>query len=151
MPTSLTPLEDSPARDVDIDDGPPAPKSKPKKASPNLYSQSGASLMDQGQAGLGAEGGSQPIIAMKALADITNGIKTLSTVLPGIIPVTSDLMGRLQMIVPQALSELGMGPGLVPMNGLPPQQPAPMPPPPMGAGPMGPPPPGGMPPGPPQF
>ncbi len=141
-------------------DGPPPPTKSPRKAAPtSLLESAGKSMM--GQSGLGPEGGSQEMLAMRGLSMVTQGIQILSTQFPGIVPVTSDLLGRLQMIVPTLVNDLqngGMMAGMVPMGGIPPQQPgmgpAPMP---MGAPPgmmgMPPPPmggPGGMvsPPGP---
>lgn len=133
----------SPARS--IDDGPPAPTTSPKPATPkgSLFQQSTTSLGDQNAMGLGADGGTPQVIANQALAQILTGVKTLSTVLPGLVPVLSDLTGRLTMIVPQMMNDLtNGGTGLVPPMGMPTPQPGPM------AGGMGappgmPPPPGG--------
>lgn len=149
-----------PARSVD--DGPPASINRPKPAEPkgSLFQQATSNLMDQNMAGLGPEGGSAQVIANQALGQILTGIKTLSTVLPGVVPVLSDLTGRLTMIVPQMMNDLtNGGMGLVPSMGMPLPQPSPMGPPgmpppmppggggmmppgapPMGGPPMGPPP-----------
>lgn len=142
----------SPARN--IDDGPPASKDKPKPAQPkgSLFQQSSRSVSDQNGMGLGPEGGDPQVIANQALSQVLSGVKILSTVLPGLVPVLSDLTGRLTMLVPQMMNDLtNGGMGLVPSMGMQPPQPgAPpgMPPgggaPPMAPpGPMGP---GGMPP-----
>lgn len=129
----------SPARN--IDDGPPASSDKPKQASPkgSLFQQSSRTVSDQNGAGLGAEGGSPQVIANQALAQILTGVKTLSTVLPGLVPVLADLTGRLTMIVPQMMNDMtNGGMGLVPQMGMPAPQPG------MGGGGMMPPPGGGM-------
>ncbi len=130
---------------IKLDDGPPPPDKKPKKAS--LYSQAGKSLMSQGTQGLGPEGGSPQIMAQKFLQGIVSNTQALSSILPGIIPVTGDLLGRLQTIVPQLLNDINAGGnGFVPAAGMPPQQPnvgaPPIPVPPMGGGPTTPPGPG---------
>lgn len=153
----ITPLKgkddsDKPSKTPDrgIDDGPPASSTKPTKAQPkgSLFQQSTGSLADQNMAGLGPEGGSPQVIANQALAQVLTGVRTLSTVLPGIVPILSDLTGRLQMIVPQMVADLtNGGTGLVPSMGMPLPQPpqpgmgmgGPMAPPPAGGGQMGPP------------
>src|SRR5690242_1238164 len=86
-----------------IDDGPPAPKDKPKAATPkgSLFQQSSSSVANQNSMGLGPEGGDPQVIGNQALAQILSGVKILSTVLPGLVPVLSDLTGRLTMLVPQ--------------------------------------------------
>jgi hypothetical protein len=151
-----------------IDDGPPpsTEKFKAVQATPtkSLFQQSTSDLATKNEAGLGPEGGSPQAIANQALSQVLTGIRTLSVVLPGLVPVLSDLTGRLQMIVPQMMSDLtNGGMGLVPSMGMPLPQPgqAPMggpgmagpgagmmppgmPPPPMPMGPGGPP--QGMPP-----
>lgn len=132
-----------------VDDGPP-PSPTVTKPKGSLFQQSSRGLVDQNSAGLGSEGGSTQILANQALAQILTGIKTLSAVLPGIVPVLSDLTGRLTMIVPQMMNDLtNNGTGLVPSMGMPTPMPQPQQGPPgMGAGQM--PPPGmpqGMPPG----
>lgn len=163
----------APARTID-DGGPPTSSTKPKPATPkgSLFQQSTNNLSDQNMAGLGPEGGSPQVIGNQALAQILTGVRTLSTVLPGIVPILSDLTGRLQMIVPQMMADMtnggmglvpsmgmpqpqpgvgGPGPGMMPPGGGAPGMPPPMPPP-GGMAPMGPPgampgmPPGGMPP-----
>lgn len=111
-----------------IDDGPPPSSTKPKTASPkgSLFQQDSAGLMDQNGAGLGSEGGSQQVLANQALSQILSGVKVLSTVLPGIVPVLSDLTGRLMMMVPQMMNDMtNGGSGLVPSMGMPPPQPPP--------------------------
>jgi len=140
----------SPARS--IDDGPPGSTEKAKPATPkgSLFQQASRNISDENGMGLGADGGAPQVIANQALAQILTGIKTLSTVLPGLVPVLSDLTGRLSMIVPQMMNDLtNGGNGLVPAMGMPLPQPTPQPmgppgmPPGAGAGPMGPAPPGG--------
>lgn len=136
-----------------VDDGPPASSTKAKPATPkgSLFQQSSRGLADQNSLGLGAEGSDPQIIANKALAGILSNVKILSTVLPGIVPVLSDLTGRLLMIVPQMMNDVtNGGTGLVPSMGMPLPQPTPGAPP--AGAPMGAPPPspmggGGMPPG----
>lgn len=121
---------------VNLDSGPPPSTKKPKKSS--LYSSAGAGLMSREQAGLGAEGGDQTTQAMQYMGMVVRGIKGLSTILPGVTPITSDLLGRLQMILPQLLQDLqNGGPGMVNGAGIPPQQPVPGPPAPMGPPGMG--------------
>lgn len=141
--------EDKPSKGParSIDDGPPASTNRPKPSEPkgSLFQQATTSLMDQNMAGLGADGGSSQVIANQALGQILTGVKTLSTVLPGLVPILSDLTGRLTMIVPQMMNDMtNGGTGLVPPMGMPMPQPSPM------GGPMGPPPMmgggGGMPP-----
>lgn len=130
-----------PARTVD--DGPPASPDSPKKAEPkgSLFQQSTTDLSNQNSMGLGAEGGAPQVIANQALGQILTGIKTLSTVLPGLVPVLADLTSRLTMIVPQMMNDMtNGGSGLVPSMGMPPPQPSMG----MGGGMGGPP---GMPPG----
>lgn len=136
-----------------IDDGPPPSSEKPKTAGPkgSLFQQDSKGQMDQNSMGLGSEGGSTQIVANQALAQILTGIRTLSTVLPGLVPVLSDLTGRLSMIVPQMVNDLtNGGSGLVPPMGMPLPTPTPQGPPgmPPGQPPAGMPP--GMPPPPPQ-
>lgn len=144
-----------------IDDGPPPSSDKPKPATPkgSLFQQSSGDVMDQNASGLGSEGGSPQVVANQALSQILTGVKTLSVVLPGIVPILSDLTGRLTMIVPQMMNDMtNGGQGLVPSMGMPNPQPGmPGQPPPPGApgmppG-MPPPPPGmpGQPPMPPQM
>jgi hypothetical protein len=122
--------------DGDFDMAPPPAAKKPKKAS--LYSQAGSALQQESMAGLGAEGASQPIMAQKALQGVMSNLQVLSTILPGIMPLTSDLMGRIQMAVPSLLSDVQSGGmGMVPVGGIPAPQPGggmPPPPMPMGAG-----------------
>lgn len=154
----ITPLKGGPGDDTSpkgptrtIDDGPPASTTKSKPATPkgSLFQQSSSTLSNQNAAGLGPEGGDPQIVANQALAQVLTGIRTLSVVLPGIVPILSDLTGRLQMIVPQMMADMtNGGSGLVPSMGMPLPQPGQ---PPMGGTPGGPPgmapPPGGMPPG----
>lgn len=136
---------DSPTdpKSINLDEGPPPATKKPKKS---LFSQAGSDLQTESQQGLGPEGGSAPIMAQKALQGILSNVQVLSTVLPGIVPVLSDLTGRLQMIVPQLMADLQAGGmGLVPQGGMPPQgpmAPAQMGPPPQMGGPSMPPQPG---------
>lgn len=130
----------SPARSVD--DGPPPSTEKPKPDKPkgSLFQQSSRTVLDQNAAGLGPEGGDPQVIANQALAQLLTAVKTLSTVLPGIVPVLSDLTGRLTMLVPQMMNDLtNGGQGLVPSMGMPLPQPG-MP----GMAPPGMPPPGGL-------
>lgn len=144
-----------------VDDGPPPSSTKPKKVEGSLFSQSTNSIGAANSAGLGPEGGSPQVLASQYLASILTGIKGLSSLFPGIVPLLSDLTGRLVTAVPQLANDFaqsgGMGGGLVPVGGMPTPQPPPMPspmappggamPPPMGgpAMPMPPmPPPGGM-------
>jgi len=135
----------SKAPDRTIDDGPPPSEDKPQPATPkgSLFQQASGGLMDQNANGLGAEGGSVQVLANQALAQVMTGIKTLSTVLPGLVPVLSDLTGRLTMLVPQMMNDFtNGGTGLVPPMGMPLPAPGPqgppgmMPPPgmPMGTG-----------------
>src|SRR3954462_5310738 len=109
-----------------IDDGPPASVTKPQPATPkgSLFQQASGSLSNQNAAGLGAEGGNPQIVANQALAQVLTGIRTLSVVLPGIVPILSDLTGRLQMIVPHMMADMtNGGTGLVPSMGMPLPQP----------------------------
>src|SRR3954471_10080505 len=111
-----------------IDDGPPASVTKPQPATPkgSLFQQASGSLSNQNAAGLGAEGGNPQVVANQALSQVLTGIRTLSVVLPGIVPILSDLTGRLQMIVPQMMADMtNGGTGLVPSMGMPLPQPAP--------------------------
>lgn len=131
-----------------IDDGPPASTSKPKPVQPkgSLFQQATGGLATQNAAGLGPEGGDPQIVANQALSQVLTGIRTLSVVLPGIVPILSDLTGRLQMIVPQMMADMtNGGTGLVPSMGMPlpqpgmgggqpPGMPGAPPPPPMGIG-----------------
>jgi len=110
-----------------IDDGPPASTTKPKPATPkgSLFQQGSSTLSNQNAAGLGPEGGDPQIVANQALSQVLTGIRTLSVVLPGIVPILSDLTGRLQMIVPQMMADMtNGGSGLVPSMGMPPPQPS---------------------------
>lgn len=109
-----------------IDDGPPASMSRPKPSTPkgSLFQQATGSLANQNAAGLGPEGGDPQIVANQALSQVMTGIRTLSVVLPGIVPILSDLTGRLQMIVPQMMADMtNGGTGLVPSMGMPLPQP----------------------------
>ena len=130
----ITPLKGGPGDDTaptgparTIDDGPPASTSKPKPVTPkgSLFQQATGSLSNQNAAGLGAEGGDPQIVANQALSQVLTGIRTLSVVLPGIVPILSDLTGRLQMIVPQMMADMtNGGTGLVPSMGMPLPQPS---------------------------
>jgi hypothetical protein len=105
-----------------IDDGPPPSSDKSKTATPkgSLFQQDSKGLMDENAMGLGSEGGSTQVLANQALAQILTGIKTLSVTLPGLVPVLSDLTGRLSMLVPQMVNDLtNGGSGLVPQMGMP--------------------------------
>jgi hypothetical protein len=129
-----------------IDDGPPPSATKPRKvdAAGSLFAQSGRGLMDANSAGLGPEGSDPQILGMQSMGRLMMEIKTLSALFPGITPILSDLVGRLQMVVPQLAQDVSNGGmGLVPLGGMPLPQP-------MGGGaPMGGPPGmGGMPPSP---
>lgn len=137
----------APARTVD--DGPPPSQNKPKsQPKGSLFQQNSRDITTQNSMGLGAEGGSPQVLANQALAQVLSGVKILSTVLPGLVPVLSDLTGRLTMLVPQMMNDFtNGGSGLVPVMGMPlpqPSGPAPgmppggMPPGPLGAPPMGP-------------
>lgn len=109
-----------------IDDGPPASTSKPKPAEPkgSLFQQASNTISNQNAAGLGPEGGDPQVVANQALSQVLTGIRTLSVVLPGIVPILSDLTGRLQMIVPQMMADMtNGGSGLVPSMGMQPPQP----------------------------
>ena len=129
--------EDKPSKGParSIDDGPPGSIDRPKPASAksgSLFQQSTSNLMDQNMSGLGADGGAPQVIANQALAQILTGVKTLSTILPGLVPVLADLTGRLTMIVPQMMNDMtNGGQGLVPQMGMAPPMPG-MPP--MGGG-----------------
>ncbi len=113
-----SPIEPS---SINLDEGPPPATKKPKKS---LFSQAGSAIQEESTLGLGPEGGSAPIMAQKALQGILSNVQVLSTVLPGIVPVLSDLTGRLQMIVPQLMQDLQAGGmGMVPSMGMPQQQP----------------------------
>lgn len=127
-----------------VDDGPPPSSEKPKPATPkgSLFQQASQTVSDQNGVGLGADGGNPQVIAQQALSQVLTGIRTLSTVLPGLVPVLSDLTGRLMMLVPQMMSDMtNGGMGLVPSMGMPLPQPGPgaMGQPPMGPGMGGPP------------
>lgn len=136
--------------------GPPPASPKPKSAADSsLFSQVGQNAQQAGQAGMGQEGGSPQIMSMQGMALVTRGVQILNVANPdnpGLLAVLSDLMGRLQMIVPQLIGQgaQGGGQGLFPQQpgmGGPPQPGMPpgggmgggMPAPPMGGGPpMGP-------------
>lgn len=137
-----------------IDDGPPTSTQKPKKVDPNasLFVQGSRNMLSQNSLGLGPEGGDPQILINQSFGRLMTEIKTLSALAPGIVPLLSDIVGRLQMALPQIAQDLGNGGmGLIPMGGMPLPQPSPAPMPGMGGGgpmgaPMGGPP---MPPGPP--
>lgn len=129
----ITPLKGSEGADPmakgtprTIDEGPPAATSKPKPAAPkgSLFQQASNTISTQNAAGLGAEGGNPQVVANQALSQVLTGIRTLSVVLPGLVPILSDLTGRLQMIVPQMMADMtNGGSGLVPSMGMQPPQP----------------------------
>jgi hypothetical protein len=112
---------------ANLDNPPPLPDSTKKMASPkgNLLS-------------LGQQGGSPQAQALSALALIEQGSKMLSALLPGLAPLTGDLVGRLRQAVPQSLSSMAQGAGAPPSAGTPTATPMapPMPGPPPGAGPQ---------------
>lgn len=142
-------------------EGPPPASPGPRQASADssLYSSVGKSAMSAGASGLGAEGSEPSLIGMQGLALIQRGVQMVNLAFPenpGLVAVLGDVIGRLQMIVPQLvassanqgmglltnmaqmMSPMGMGqPGMMP--GMPPGGMAP-------GGPGGPVPPG-MPPG----
>lgn len=137
---------------AELDSPPPALRS-PKKAAPtSLYQDAGRNIMNGGQSGLGPEGGSPEIMDQRFLGMIQMGIQGLSAKYPGLTPLLADIIGRLMTAVPILSNDLAMGgQGLVPIGGMPPQQP-------MGQGmgggmpmPMGAPPGGPMPGGPPMM
>lgn len=145
-------------------EGPPPASPRPRSASDSsLYSTAGKAGMDAGQSGLGAEGSDPAMIGLQGLALIQRGAQMLNLAFPenpGLPAVLADVLGRLQMMIPQLVaqsSNQGMGllsnmsQQLAPMGGM---QPGMAPP--QGAGPMGPPQPGmpqagGMPPRPPMM
>lgn len=108
--------------------GPPKPASKPKPASTSsLFNSAGKAAVTQGQAGLGPEGSSPQLIGMQGWALTSRGLQMMALAFPGIVPVLSDLLGRLQQIIPQIVSDTtNQGSGMFPPGGMPPQQP-PMP------------------------
>lgn len=125
-----------------IDDGPPTSTTKPKKVEPkgSLFVQSTGGMQDQNSQGLGPEGGDPQILINQALGRLLIEVKTLSALAPGVVPILSDLVGRLQMVLPQVAQDIGNGGmGLIPMGGMPLPQPG-------MAGPAGMPPPGMPPP-----
>lgn len=148
----ITPLKGESGSDTEktsvsrtIDDGPPPSGDKAKKVQPkgSLFAQSVNGLNDQNSLGLGPEGSDPSILGMQSMGRLMNEVKTLSAMFPGIVPVLSDLVGRLQIMVPQLAQDLSNGgTGLVPMGGMPLPQPGgpgmgagmppPMPPPGMG-------------------
>lgn len=129
--------------DVDLNAGPPASSRKPKKSTQSLFNQSSSDLQSQQMAGFGQEGGSSEIMALQFMAMLQKGVQGLSAMYPGLTPLLSDVMGRLQMAIPTLIQDTqNGGMGFVPMAGMPPQ--LPMGPPGMPpAGPAGPPPMGG--------
>jgi hypothetical protein len=126
-------------QDVDLNSDPPK-QSKPFKASkPSLFQQAGSRLQSDSQSGFGQEGGSPEIMALQFMAMIQKGIQGLSAMYPGLTPLTSDVMGRLQMAVPALIQDSSNGGmGMIPIPGQPAQQPPANPmmsaPPPMGGG-----------------
>lgn len=133
--------------DVDLNSGPPSPSKSPRKSSPSLLQQAGSRLQQESQSGFGQEGGSSEMMALQGLSMVQKGMQILSAMYPGLTPLVSDVMGRLQMAVPTLVASTQQGGGgLVPMSGMPPQDPSmmgggpsPMMAPPGGAPPMGPP------------
>lgn len=104
---------------------PPKPAVKPKPASnSSLFNSVGKDAVTQGQAGLGPEGSSPQMIAMQGWALVSRGLQMMSLAFPGIVPVLADLLGRLQQIIPQMVSDTSNGgSGMFPPTGITPQQP----------------------------
>src|SRR5438132_1145501 len=88
--------------------GPPPASPKPRSAADSsLFSSVGQSAQQAGQSGLGAEGGSPQIMTMQGLALVQRGVQILNLANPdnpGLVAVLTDLMGRLQAIVPQLVA-----------------------------------------------
>lgn len=140
--------------------GPPKAKPSPRSAADSsLFSSVGKTATQSGQSGLGPEGSSPQLMTMQGFAMVQRGVQMMNLANPenpGLVAVLTDLMGRLQVILPQltgqnpAAGGMGLFPNQMGMG-----QPGGMPgggmggPPPMGAPPMaGPPmmPPTGLPP-----
>ena len=129
--------------------GPPPQSPKPKSQSPfagSLFGQAGAAQTGEQSSGLGSEGSDPGIIGTQGYALIQRGIQMLNLAFPndpGLAAVLTDVMGRLQLIIPQLVAgqnqPAGGGMGLFPPGGQPPP-PGGAPPsaPPMAGGPQGP-------------
>jgi hypothetical protein len=131
--------------DVDLNSGPPAPAIPHRKSNNSLFNQAGNRLQNEAMNGFGPEGGSTEMMALQGMSLVQKGVQMLSAMYPGLTPLVSDLVGRLQMAVPALVTSTGSS-GMVPMAGMPPQNPmaGPTVPPPPGGGQMPPPGPGGM-------
>jgi len=87
--------------------------------SPPLQTAKQSNLMNSG---MGQEGGSPQAVALQGLAMTEQGIRLLSTALPGVTAATAEMLMTLRNAVAQQVSQMGAGPE---MGGAPPSLPAP--------------------------
>lgn len=121
--------------------GPPPQSPKPKSQSPyagSLFGQAGAAQTGEQSAGLGSEGSDPSLIGTQGYALIQRGIQMLNLAFPndpGLAAVLTDVMGRLQIIIPQLVAGQNQptGMGLFPPGAQPGMAAPGMPPPPGGA------------------